>query len=119
MSKSIVYNISYKAYLSLISNIESKFNLYKELLFNNNIILQHPSLVNNLSSSDRFKISQLFPKETKTFGTAYNFYNCLLLVNYHLGSLIQVTTITPLINEIQTISINIEDILIIESFKDL
>lgn len=118
MSKSIIYNIDYLTYLKLISGIENKFNNYKSLLLNHNIYLEHPSVASFLEVKNSNVIKNLFPKESKKFDSASNFYNCLILINYHLGSFLQINDILDS-KSIQSISITLEDILIIESFKGL
>lgn len=118
MSKTIIYNIDYLSYLKLISGIENKFNNYKSLLLTHKIVLQHPSLASFLEEKSSIVLHNLFPKESKKFGSSSNFYNCLILINYHLGSFLQVNDILDS-KSIQSISISLEDILIIESFKDL
>lgn len=118
MSKAIIYNIDYLSYLKLLSGIEDKLNNYKSVLLNHKVILQHPSIASFLEEKNSILLYNLFPKESKKFGSSSNFYNCLILINYHLGSLLQISKVLDN-NSIQSISISLEDILIIESFKDL
>lgn len=119
MSNPIIYNISYESYINLISKIESKFNDIKLKLSYLDIILSHPSVAVTLTSTQLFKMNTHFKKESEFFGTTNNFYKCLLLVNYHLGSLLQISNNPLLKDNIKTISLSVEDFLIIESFTDL
>ena len=116
MNKSIIYNISYEEYIKLISKIESTFTNYKQTLSILNIKLYHPSVAVSLFKKDILVLTETFPEECKSFGDASNFYNCLLLVNYHIGSLLQVVEILDT-NEVKTISISLEDLLILDSFN--
>ena len=118
MSKTIIYNLSYLEYINLISRVEGKFNKIKSILLENNIILYHPSVASFLEKNQSLLLEQLFKKSCKKFSTAPNFYNCLIIVNYHIGSLLQINTIIDT-QAIQSVSISLEDILIIKSFEDL
>lgn len=116
----IIYNIKYEAYLELLAKIESTFTFYKSTLLNFDLKLIHPSLVQNISLRDHiYIVDKHFSKESNKFGTALNFLNALHLINYHLGSVLQISEIKEINSNIDSISISIEDLLIIESFKDL
>ena len=64
-------------------------------------------------------VEKHFYEESIKFGTSLNFLNALHLINYHLGSVLQISEIKQISSNIDSISISVEDLLIIESFKDL
>lgn len=116
----LIYNIKYEAYLNLLSSIENKFNSYKAFLLEHNLKLIHPSLIQDTSLLQHtIMVKKYFPEESIKFGTPLNFLNALHLINYHLGSVLQISEIKQISSNIDSISISVEDLLIIESFKDL
>ena len=120
MMNNLIYNIKYEAYLNLLSSIENKFNSYKTSLLGFNLKLVHPSLLKNTPLRQHIIIVEKhFYEESIKFGTSLNFLNALHLINYHLGSVLQISEIKQISSNIDSISISVEDLLIIESFKDL
>lgn len=121
MSNSIIYTISFDSYCEILSKIEDKFNSYKFFMLKHNLILQHPSLFSMNSNRKYIEfIEKHYSRESTIFGTSLNFLNCLVLINYHLGSFLQISEIKEIkTNDIQTISISVENLLILDSFKSL
>jgi len=111
----VTYTFTTESYLKLLSSIEEKFNQYKKALLEKGIILVHKSSTKSVSQKDLIFISNTYKKEIEIFGTAFNFYNCLLLINYHLVSLYFVKDIKTVLS----VSLTIEDYLIMNSFFDL
>lgn len=121
MSTPVLLNLKYSAYVSLLNQIEKSFNIYKQKLLDLNIPLSHPSIAVPLTLPQKLALQNIFKKEVIEFSTINNFFNCLSLVNYHLGSLHQLHILFKdnLFDNVETLSISIEDLLIIESFKKL
>ncbi len=117
MIKPPIYNVSYLSYINLLSKIEDKLTFYKETLNSLNIVIPHPSNYVSLSLEQLKVIQKTFKKESDKFGTSDNFYSCLLLVNYHVASILLLKSLKT--EDIVSVSVSIEDYLIIESFIEL
>lgn len=111
----VTYTFTTQSYLSLLSSIEQKFNEYKKVLLEKDIPLSHKSSGKAVTQANLMFISHTYKKEVEVFGTAFNFYNSLLLINYHLVSLYFVKDIKTVLS----VSLTIEDYLIMNSFVDL
>lgn len=111
----VTYTFTTQSYLSLLASVEQKFSEYKKVLLEKGIPLSHESSKKAATQADLMFINHTYKKEVEVFGTAFNFYNCLLLINYHLVSLYFVKDIKTVLS----VTLTIEDYLIMNSFVGL
>lgn len=122
MLKAIQYNLTISAYLSLLVDISENVTKHVEELKKNGLPVKHPSQV-QLYARQVKQIEFLFPTESKYFDGGANYFNSVVLANYHIGSLRLVKEQFPGFSNFSDIAgsilISVEDILILTSFKTI
>lgn len=114
----IIVNMDVNSYVKLLVSIQKQFQqLLKDLESLSIDIKQHPSETLYFSSKQELLIQKHFPFEIQKYGNIQNFYQIIVLVNYHMGSFALLSHNNLNLTDIaSSISIAVEDIIKLQSF---